>query len=309
MRTGKARLILAAAGALAAASLAAQTGTGETEGPAFRAATPSDMSTVRAPMSGLQAAALGTGHLLVAQKLMGMGDTPRSKDASDAYAICIQLGAILAVLLISFGRIRGMARGIIGRDKKGLQLLINLVIAFVPAALIGFLLEDRLKQFLFDPPYIAAAWVIGGMFILMFMRKKGAAGGLSMDDMSRRHALIVGLAQIAALWPGVSRSLSTMAAGMLLGLSVSAAVEFSFLLGLVTLGAATLYEGFKRGPEIIAYFGWINPLIGLLVAGITAFIAVKWMVSYLTKRSPVIFGWYRIAIGLLAAILAFQGIL
>ncbi len=320
MRRGKIRFIIAAAGALASASLAAQTGTGENEGPAFRAASPSDMSAARSPMSALQAAALGaiegiteflpvssTGHLLVAQKLMGMGDTPRSKDASDAYAICIQLGAILAVLLISFGRIRGMAMGVIGRDKNGLRLFINLVIAFVPAALIGFLLEDRLKQSLFDPPYVAAAWIIGGLFILLFMRKKGAEGGLSVDDMSWRHALIIGLAQIAALWPGVSRSLSTMAAGMLLGLSVSAAVEFSFLLGLVTLGAATVYEGFKRGPEIIAFFGWINPLIGLLVAGITAFIAVKWMISYLTRRSPAVFGWYRIALGVAAAALVIGG--
>jgi undecaprenyl-diphosphatase len=317
MKTAKARLILAAACALAAAPLSAQA-----VQPAFSAATEADMIPPRAPMTAIQAAVLGaiegvteflpvssTGHLLIAQKLMGMADTPRSKEASDAYAICIQLGAILAVLLISSARVRGMARGMIGRDKKGLRLLANLAIAFVPAALIGFLFESRLKQYLFDPRSIAIAWVIGGVFILLAMRKKGSEGGLTVDDMTWRHALIVGLAQIFALWPGVSRSLSTMAAGMLLGMGVSAAVEFSFLLGLVTLGAATLYEGIKLGPEIIAFFGWMDPLIGLLAAGVTAFFAVKWMIAYLTKRSPAIFGWYRIAIGILAAALAFKGIL
>ncbi len=319
MRRTSIPIIIAAATLLAAASLCA----GDSEvTPSFSAAPDAALAPVREPMTALQAVGLGavegiteflpvssTGHLLVVQKLMGMGKTAEGKEASDAYAICIQLGAILAVLLISFNRIKGIFRGIFGKDKNGLKLFANLVMAFAPAALIGFLLEGRLKQYLFNVPSIAGAWVVGGIFILVAMRKKGSEGGLSVDEITWRHALIIGLAQVFALWPGVSRSLCTMAAGILMGLSVSAAVEFGFLLGLVTLGVATVFEGIKLGPQIVSYFGWVNPLIGLAVAGVTAFIAVKWMISYLTKRSPAAFGWYRIGVGVIAAVLAFQGIL
>jgi undecaprenyl-diphosphatase len=250
-----------------------------------------------------------TGHLLVAQRLMGIGQTAASKEAADAYAICIQLGAILAVLLVSFGRVKSMVRGIAGRDKQGLKLAANLVVAFIPAAVVGFLFEEKIKQYLFGPWYIAAAWIVGGAFILLAMRKKGSEGGLALEELTWQKALIIGLAQCAALWPGVSRSLATIAGGMLLGLSVSATVEFSFLLGLVTLGAATVYEGIKLGPQIISTFGWVSPLAGLLVAGLTAFVAVRWMLSYLRKNSPMVFGWYRLGIGVFLVALILRGYL
>jgi undecaprenyl-diphosphatase len=250
-----------------------------------------------------------TGHLLVAERLLGIGKTGQARDAADAYAICIQLGAILAVFLVSFGRIKAMVSGIFGRNPQGLKLAGNLVVAFIPAAVIGFVLEDKIKQYLYGPWYIAVAWVVGGLFILLAMRKKGSEGGLALEGLTWQTALIIGLAQCAALWPGVSRSLATIAGGMLLGLSVSATVEFSFLLGLATLGAATIYEGIKRGPEIIALFGWVNPLIGIAAAAVTAFIAVRWMISYLKNNSPMIFGWYRIGIGIFVAALALRGVL
>lgn len=118
---------------------------------------------------------------------------------------------------------------------------------------------------------------------------------------------MIGLAQVLGLWPGVSRSLVTIAGGIFVGLSVSAAVEYSFLLGLVTLGAATIYEGVKLGPSIVSSFGWASPLIGLLFAAVSAFIAVRWIVGYLRTRSLAIFGWYRILIAVVTGVLVLSG--
>jgi undecaprenyl-diphosphatase len=156
---------------------------------------------------------------------------------------------------------------------------------------------------------VAAAWVAGGLFILLGLRKAGSTAGRALEDLDWRTALWIGLAQVLAMWPGVSRSLATLGAGILLGLSVPAAVEFSFLLGLLTLGAATIYEAFTMGREIVALFGWVNPLLGLAAAAVTGFLAVRWMVSYLNRKSPAAFGWYRLAAGAAAAVLLAAGVL
>jgi undecaprenyl-diphosphatase len=250
-----------------------------------------------------------TGHLLVAGRLLGLGRDEGGKAAANAYAVCIQLGAILAVLVVSFPWIRRMARGLFGRDAAGLRLLGRLVLAFLPAALIGLLLEGRLKQHLFNVPAVAAAWAAGGLFILLALRKPGGAGGRSLEELDWHTALWIGLAQVLALWPGISRSLATLGAGILLGLSVPAAVEFSFLLGLATLGVATVYEALSKGREIVAQFGWLNPLLGLAAAALTAFLAVRWMISYLNRRSPAVFGWYRLGAAAAAAALLAAGVL
>jgi undecaprenyl-diphosphatase len=133
--------------------------------------------------------------------------------------------------------------------------------------------------------------------------------GTALESLGWQSALLIGLAQVIALWPGVSRSLVTIAGGMFVGLSVSAAVEFSFLLGLVTLGAATVYEAVRRGHEIVQIFGWTAPAVGLVVAAIAAFAAVRWMVEYLRTRSLAVFGWYRIAAAAVVVILAAASIL
>jgi undecaprenyl-diphosphatase len=247
-----------------------------------------------------------TGHLAVIQDLLGLTDTPEARSASDAYAICIQAGAILAVFIISFGRIKGMVRGIFGRDRNGLRLLGSLVVAFIPAAIIGLLFEDRVKEYLFGIWPIATAWLIGGIFIIVVLARLKRDGGAPLEGLRWQIALAIGVAQVLALWPGVSRSLATISAAMLLGLSVGAAVEFSFLLGLVTLGAATVYEGIKRGHEIVSYFGWTAPLLGFVVAGVAAFAAVRWMIAYLKTRSLAVFGWYRIVVAALAVLLALR---
>jgi undecaprenyl-diphosphatase len=258
-----------------------------------------------------------TGHLAVAERFLGIGRTPTEKRAADAYAIVIQGGAILAVLLVSLGRIRSMVRGLIGRDRDGLRLLANLVIAFLPAAVIGLLLEP-VRARLYGIWPIVGAWIVGGLFVLLLVRERSAGvrtgaaapatAGKALEALTWRTSLVIGLAQAAAVWPGVSRSLATIAAGLLLGLSVPAAVEFSFLLGLLTLGAATGYEAVKSGGEIVAAFGVVTPVVGFVVAAVCAFAAVRWMVSWLKTRSLSVFGWYRIGLGVVVAALAIFGI-
>jgi undecaprenyl-diphosphatase len=247
-----------------------------------------------------------TGHLIVAQSLLGVGESPATKDAADTYTIVIQAGAILAVLLLYWRRVVEMLRGAVGRDPEGRTLLINLVIAFIPAALVGVLLEAPIRDRLFGTWPVIVAWIAGGIVILFFARRlheRGAKTGRALETLTVRGAVIIGAAQCVALWPGTSRSLVTILAGLAIGLSVVAAVEFSFLLGLVTLSAATVYDLLKHGSELFNTYGTINPLIGFVFAFAAAFIAVKWMVAFIEHRGLDIFGWYRIGIGILALVL------
>lgn len=236
-----------------------------------------------------------TGHLLVAQYFLGMANT----DADKAFAICIQGGAILAVLGLYFRYVKSMVLGVLGKDPKGLKLLINIVLGFIPAVVIGLLFDDLIKKYLFDVWPIAVAWFVGGVGILLYVRSREQKGdskeGKGIDELRPREALCIGVLQCVAMWPGTSRSLMTMLGGMFMGLSVVAAVEFSFLLGLVTLGAATCYDALKHGNEMLAQFSWEPLVAGTFFAWISAVIAIKWMISYLQKRSFAVFGWYRIA--------------
>jgi undecaprenyl-diphosphatase len=248
-----------------------------------------------------------TGHLLLAQRLMGI----ESSTASDAFAICIQAGAILAVLGIYRQRVAQMVMGAVGRNEAGQRLLINLLSAFVPAAVLGLLLEKPIKKYLFGGDEwglwpVVAAWFAGGMAILVVSlarRRRGTSPttGFDLEHLTVRMALIVGLAQCIAMWPGVSRSLITIVGGVLVGLSLPAAVELSFLLGVITLTAATAYDALKHGPEMLATYGATPLLIGFGAAWLSAVLAVKWMVGYLKSHGMEIFGWYRVALAFVVA--------
>ena len=141
------------------------------------------------------------------------------------------------------------------------------------------------------------AWIAGGVAILALGRTAWAEGGVrQLEQLSTRDAAVIGVSQVAALWPGASRSLTTIVAALLLGYSMRAAVEFSFLLGLVTLAAATAFAALNDGDLIVSTFGTAIPLAGLAVAFLSAVVSVRWMVAFLTRRSLDVFGWYRIAI-------------
>jgi undecaprenyl-diphosphatase len=204
-----------------------------------------------------------------------------------------------------------MMMGLLGRDETGRHLLINLVAAFIPAAVLGLLLEKPIKKYLFGGDEwglwpVVAAWFVGGLAILAVSfarRRRGAtpSTGLDLDQLTIRMALIVGFVQCIAMWPGVSRSLITIVSGVLVGLSLPAAVELSFLLGVITLTAATLYDALKHGPEMLATYGAAPLLIGFVSAWISAVLAVKWMVGYLKSHGMEIFGWYRVALAIAVA--------
>lgn len=248
-----------------------------------------------------------TGHLIIAQHLMGLETT----EALSAFEICIQGGAILAVLGLYFPRVVQMWQGICGKNPAGLRLLLNLIIGFIPAAVVGLLCSGIIKSYLFNAPTVMTSWAVGGIVILLYVRhreKKGQGqAGSSLEELSPLGALGVGIMQCVAMCPGVSRSLMTMLGGLTMGLSVAAAVEYSFLLGLITLGAATCHDAVKHGADMLQTIGWLPMLVGTLTAWISALIAVKWMVGYLNRHNLSIFGWYRLAAALFMCILILHG--
>jgi undecaprenyl-diphosphatase len=246
-----------------------------------------------------------TGHLLVAGHLIGFGKGEASV-AADTYSIAIQFGAILAVMYLYRIRMWSMARGVFGADNEGRAALTRLIVAFLPAAFLGAVFGDALKEKLFGPIPVAIAWCVGGVVLLVWKQKPGTT---ALTDVSLRNALIIGVAQGLALWPGVSRSLVTLIAALALGLSMSAALEFSFLLGLLTLSAATVLDLSKHGSELVDQFGVLAPSVGFVCAFLTALVAVKWMVGYLSKNSLRVFGWYRLGVGAVAAILLLTNVL
>jgi undecaprenyl-diphosphatase len=265
-----------------------------------------------------------TGHLILTQRLMGIAQSAQA----DAYVVVIQFGAIVAVLGLYRRRAWQMLRGLAGRDAAGLSIALNMMIAFVPAAIIGLVFDKKIEQYLFGLWPITLAWLVGGVAILgvvWWRRKRQAISGepvelaqrdpaadlskeplgpgRTLETMSWKMAMLIGFAQCIAMWPGTSRSMVTIVAGVVVGLELAAAVEFSFILGVVTLAAATLYKTWQGGEQMLHAYDKLSLMLGLFAAAIAAAVAVKWMVTYLHRHSLAIFGWYRIALALAVALL------
>lgn len=260
-----------------------------------------------------------TGHLILASSLMGL-DGPERKGAIDAFNIVVQGGAILAVVLLYWPACLRMLRGLIGKDPGGFRLLVNVFVAFLPAAALGVLLKSTIEKHLFHAVPVLASIALGGVFmILLHMRLNGRLGTLrsslrdkTIDDLTLTDALAIGFLQCIAMWPGTSRSMMTITGGLLVGLRPKAAAEFSFLLGLPTLGAASVYTLAKdlhhahetNTPNLFETLGVMPALVGLAVAAISAAIAVKFLVAVLSKYGLAPFGWYRLILaGVLMALM------
>ncbi len=239
-----------------------------------------------------------TGHLIITQYLLGLPES----DAMHAFEICVQGGAILAVMGLYFQRVKEMWRGLMGKNPAGVRMMINMLAGFVPAMVIGLLCSNYIKGYLFNATTVMVMWVVGGIAILLYVRhqKKKGKGfeGKELSELTWKGALGVGFMQCIAMIPGTSRSLMTMLGGLTVGLSVAAAVEFSFLLGLITLGAATVHDAWKFGGDMVETIGWEAIIAGSVMAWASSIVAVRWMVGYLNKHSLSIFGWYRIAAGI-----------
>ena len=244
-----------------------------------------------------------TGHLIIAAAVLGL-DGP----AVDAFAIVIQGGAILAVLGLYRRRVVQMIGGLLGRDAAGRRLAVNLAIAFAPAAVLGPLLNDTIERWLFAPMPVVAALALGGLLMILLKPRRDAT--LAMEQLTWRHALAIGAAQCLAMWPGTSRSMVTIVAGMLVGLPPKRAAEFSFLLALPTLGGACAYRAWKSGradESMTEVLGWAPLLVGLAVATLAAAVAVRWLVGYLNTHGLVVFGWYRLALATAVTVLVASG--
>jgi undecaprenyl-diphosphatase len=249
-----------------------------------------------------------TGHLILTGQAMGLtryekqpgAPAPRlvKSHAADAFEIVIQLGAILAVVGLYRRRVGQMLTGLVGRSAPGLHLVGLLVVAFLPSAIVGLALHRSIKEYLFSPAAVSIALAVGGVAMIagerLFRAGRKDFSPLSIDAMTFRQAALIGLVQCLALWPGMSRSMVTILAGLAIGLDRVAAAEFSFLLALPTLTAATLYEGFSSRQALLACVGVDGLLIGLVVSGVVAALAVRGFVKWLTRHGLVPFGVYRI---------------
>lgn len=259
-----------------------------------------------------------TGHLIIVSSLLGLDRDPDLKTAVDAFNIVVQGGAILAVLGLFWPRVWQMIQGLLGRSAPGLRLARNIIVAFLPAAVFGVLLDDIIEATLFRPWPVIGALAVGGVLLLGMRRWQNAiyataksdtesSSFVALEDLSWQRALIIGLLQCVAMWPGTSRSMMTIVGGMFVGLKPKDAAEFSFLLGLPTLGGACVYKLMTRGDAVMS-LGWIPVTLGIVVATVSAALAVKWFVSYLATHGLAIFGWYRIALAIVLAALWLSGI-
>jgi undecaprenyl-diphosphatase len=255
-----------------------------------------------------------TGHILLAQRAMGI----EHGRAADAFAVVIQAGAILAVLGLYFQRVKGMVVGLAGKDSSGLLLVRNILLAFIPAAIIGKIFEEKIEQHLFGLWPVTAAWFVGGVAILAVVWfKRGAAAqgervsGISIEQITPKIALLIGLMQCVAMWPGTSRSLMTIVGGLVCGLGMAAALEFSFLLGMVTLTAASAYKSlaFFKEPELLKDYSVPEMLLGIFAAWLSATLAIKWMLNFLRRKGIAPFGYYRILLAVVVAALLITGLL
>lgn len=242
-----------------------------------------------------------TGHLILAGHLLDFND-----EKGKVFELVIQTGAMLAVVWEYRVRFWGVLSGL-GGSRQAQRFVINLAVAFMPAAILGLAFGKYIKAYLFKPVPVAAAFIVGGLIILWVERRgSGAPRVEQVDDMGWKDALKVGLAQAMALIPGTSRSGATIIGGMLFGLSRRAATEFSFFLAVPTLVAAGLYDLYKNRELLsladLPLFG-----VGSVAAFVSAFLCVRWLLRYIISHDFTVFAWYRIVFGLVVLATAWSG--
>ncbi|MFT4242038.1 MAG: undecaprenyl-diphosphate phosphatase [Acidovorax sp.] len=243
-----------------------------------------------------------TGHLILVGSLLGFDDAK-----AQVFDIAIQTGAIFAVILVYWQKIRATLAAL-PTERQAQRFALNVLIGFVPAVVLGLLLGKAIKAHLFTPTVVASTFIVGGFIILWAERRAPSATRIaSVDDMTALDALKVGLVQCLAMVPGTSRSGATIIGGMLLGLSRKAATDFSFFLAIPTLIGAGAYSLYKERALLSAAD---VPLfaVGLVFSFVSAWLCVRWLLRYISSHSFVPFAYYRIAFGVVVLITAWTGL-
>ena len=237
-----------------------------------------------------------TGHLILAGSLLGFDDAK-----AKVFDIAIQTGAILAVIIVYWQKIRATLVAL-PTERQAQKFALNVLIGFLPAVVLGLLFGEMIKEHLFTPTVVATTFILGGFIILWAERRPQSAARIhSVDDMSPLDALKVGLVQCMARIPGTSRSGATIIGGMLLGLSRKAATDFSFFLAIPTLIVATLYSLYKErallNTDDLSMWS-----VGIISSFISAFLCVRWLLRFVSTHDFTPFAWYRIAFGIVVLV-------
>ena len=237
-----------------------------------------------------------TGHLILTQALLGLPDS----DVMKAFEVAIQPGAILAIFIV-YWQLISKTLGTLGSSANSRKLIANILIGFLPAAVIGFAIHKKITEYLFNGWVVASAFIVGGLIILLVESRKNVQARVHhIDEMTALDALKVGFCQCFGMIPGTSRSGSTIIGGMLVGLDRPVATEFSFFLAIPTLIGASVLEIWKVRVELAANWQQDLPLfaVGFVVSFLAAWVCVRWLLRYIATHTFVAFAWYRIAFGL-----------
>jgi undecaprenyl-diphosphatase len=238
-----------------------------------------------------------TGHIILAEQLLGFEGPP-----GKVFEIVIQLGAILAVCFLYHAKIRATVSGVLRRDRVSLRFATAVIVAFLPAAVVGVTLHKYIKALLDKPVVVAIALIVGGIVILLIEKLARRPRIKSLDDVDWKTALVIGVCQCLAMVPGVSRSAATIMGARVFRVDRATAAEFSFFLAIPTMLGATVYDLFKNWSTLNWSGGGVI-LLGLVVAFLSALVVVRSFVAFISRHGFGVFAWYRIAIGALALVL------
>lgn len=256
-----------------------------------------------------------TGHMIVVAHFINFHDLFPDKARPDwfvnLFEVVIQLGAILAIAVLYWDKIRKSLSNL-KPGEWGFKLWFNIILAFIPAGVIGVLFKSKIDNYLFSPLSVAVAMVVGGILLIMIENKYRKKNTIKdMDNVNGRQSLFIGIFQCLSLWPGMSRSASTIMGGWIAGLSNEAAAEFSFFLALPTMIAASGWDLLKSRHEIanLSSVYVIALGLGFVVAFIVALLVVEKFINFLKRKPMRVFGIYRIVIGAVLLILAFTKVI
>jgi undecaprenyl-diphosphatase len=237
-----------------------------------------------------------TGHLILTQSLLGLPDS----DVMKAFEVAIQPGAIIAIFIV-YWQLISSTLGTLTTNANSRRLVTNIIVGFLPAAVIGFAIHKTITKYLFNGPVVAGAFIVGAFIILWVESRTDRKPRINhIDEMTTLDALKVGFCQCFGMIPGTSRSGSTIIGGLLVGLSRPVATEFSFFLAIPTLIGASVLEVFKVRHELADNWHAYLPMfaVGFIVSFLAAWVCVRWLLRYVSTHTFIPFAWYRIAFGI-----------